>query len=171
MARLFFALWPDPPARAALAALAEEVAARTGGRAVAADRIHLTLAFLGEVAPAKAGAARAAAAGVAVDEFTLALNGIGAFPRAGVAWAGAEPLPEALAGLQSALAGRLARAGFRLERRAFAAHLTLARRIARPLGPEPIAPIPWCVTDFALVETVPPDGSYRTLERWTLGKG
>ncbi|MGH8798838.1 MAG: 2'-5' RNA ligase family protein, partial [Casimicrobiaceae bacterium] len=49
--RLFFALWPAPPTRAALAALAQVLAGETGGRATAPANIHLTLAFLGARPP------------------------------------------------------------------------------------------------------------------------
>ena len=55
MARLFFALWPDASARDALAKLALDVTAVTQGRAVPAAKIHLTLAFLGEVVDERRG--------------------------------------------------------------------------------------------------------------------
>lgn len=168
MARLFFALWPDAAARRALASLAGEVAGRSGGRAVGEDRLHLTLVFLGEVPRDRIPAARAAASGVAVPPFELSLDHIGSFARTGVAWAGVDPPPAELAGLHAALAGRLSEAGFGLEKRAFAAHLTLARRIARPVEGAAIAPIAWRVPEFALVQTQPGDGAYRTLERWAL---
>ena len=51
MPRLFFALWPDGPARAVLAGHAARLARLARGRAVPAARLHLTLVFLGAVAP------------------------------------------------------------------------------------------------------------------------
>lgn len=168
MARLFFALWPGEAARGALAALARETARDCGGRAVAGNRLHLTLAFLGEVPAGRVGAVRGAAAAVSAAAFDLVLDRAGSFARAGVAWAGVEPPPPALATLQADLAGRLAAAGFLLERRPFAAHLTLARRVARPVEGRAIAPVGWRVWDFALVETKPGDGRYETIERWPL---
>ncbi|MDH5265059.1 MAG: RNA 2',3'-cyclic phosphodiesterase, partial [Betaproteobacteria bacterium] len=65
MARLFFALWPDAAARAALADLARATANRYGGRAVPAANLHLTLVFLGEVDPARIAALRRAVDGLA----------------------------------------------------------------------------------------------------------
>src|ERR1700724_2954341 len=46
--RLFFALWPDAATSNALAALAQQVAAESGGRPTAPGNVHLTLAFLGD---------------------------------------------------------------------------------------------------------------------------
>ena len=50
VARLFFALWPAPEVRDALAAIARGLQAKCGGRPTRADRIHLTLFFVGQVA-------------------------------------------------------------------------------------------------------------------------
>src|SRR5882762_2480171 len=52
--RLFFALWPPHEAARALADWAGEAARELGGKATAEDKIHLTLAFLGEAKPEKA---------------------------------------------------------------------------------------------------------------------
>ena len=64
MARLFFALWPDEPARGRLAPLAAEVAAQASGKPVPIAKLHLTLAFLGEVDAARIDRAVEAARGV-----------------------------------------------------------------------------------------------------------
>ena len=47
--RLFFALWPDDDTRHALARLAKTRLPSGSGRLVAAQNIHLTVAFLGAV--------------------------------------------------------------------------------------------------------------------------
>jgi hypothetical protein len=46
--RLFFALWPDASMAEALATLAQQVAAESGGRPTAPGHVHVTLAFLGD---------------------------------------------------------------------------------------------------------------------------
>lgn len=65
--RLFVAADLPPPARTALAAVGEGLAARCGGRAVAAESLHITLEFLGpvppEAGPELAGAVREGLAG------------------------------------------------------------------------------------------------------------
>ena len=80
MARLFFAVWPDAAAAARLEALAREVALVTGGRPQPREKIHLTLAFLGEVAEERIGAACAAAPGG--ESLAIRLDCVGSFRRA-----------------------------------------------------------------------------------------
>ena len=169
MARLFFALWPAHEARGALAALARDVAARTGGRAIPPGKIHLTLAFLGET-PAD-GIARALAAAQSVQgrAFAARLDRLGSFARSGVAWAGMSSVPPELAALSNALGSASRREGFTLESRPFAAHATLARRIERRLAEEAIDPVEWEARSFALVESDLRTGKYATRASWDLG--
>lgn len=168
MARLFFALWPDAHARAALGARATEVARRCGGRPVPAANLHLTLVFLGEVEAARIGALGRAADAVTGGAFDLALDRIGDFRRAGVAWAGCgRPSAEMLA-LQASLERRVREAGFATDGRAFAPHLTLARRVREPVEPGDVEPVSWRVTAFALVESAHGEGAYRRLAEWPL---
>ena len=83
MSRVFFAVWPDAPTRNALDALSRAYAARTGGRAAVASNLHLTLAFVGEVATCRVTALQEAglAATAAEVPFTLTLDRIGAFQQ------------------------------------------------------------------------------------------
>jgi RNA 2',3'-cyclic 3'-phosphodiesterase len=169
MARLFFALWPPDAARAALSRLALDAAERSGGRPVAAAKIHLTLAFLGDVPAERAGAALNAADRVAGEGFIAEFDRLGTFGRAGVAWVAPSRPPPQLEALAAALAGQLRESGFVLEERAFAAHVTLARRIRRKVDgalPEPVA---WDANAFALVESDLRTGRYETRGRWILG--
>lgn len=169
MARLFFALWPEPPARAALAKLAAEVAQVAGGRAEREDRIHLTLAFLGEVPEERVASIAALAAATPMPELRLRFDRVGSFRRARVAWAGmGEPDP-ALAAFQSELAAALRAAGLELEDRPFQAHVTLARRTERPLPRAAIAPIPWRARRYALVRTERGSGDYADVGVFGLG--
>jgi 2'-5' RNA ligase len=169
MARLFLAVWPDAPARAALAALASEVARRCGGRAVPAAKLHLTLAFLGEADPARVPSGALAQVAARSAPFELALDRLGAFARAGVAWAGCAGAAPALLDLQAGAESRLREAGFALEERPFAPHLTLARHVRGPVAPASIGPVAWRVGSFALVESERGSGAYREVARWPLG--
>ena len=47
--RLFLAAWPNADVRAQLASLVEQCAACGQGRAIPAENLHLTLAFLGDL--------------------------------------------------------------------------------------------------------------------------
>ncbi len=168
MARLFFALWPDAAARVSLERLAAEVYRRTGGRPVAAAKLHLTLVFLGEVDPGRIPALACAAQRVAAEAFDLSLDRVGAFTRARVAWAGCERAPERLVAMQAQLERHIRDAGFAPDDRPYAAHLTLVRHARAPLAPDRIDPVAWRVASFALVESVPGGGTYRTLADWAL---
>jgi len=166
MARLFFAVWPDGAAAAALARLAADVAQVTEGRPMPREKIHLTLAFLGETAAVPMRAAADAARGVSFAPFRIALDRVGSFRAARVAWAGAHTVPADLAALQCALAARLAEAGFVLEARPFAPHATLARGVRTQLSPAAIPPIEWRVDAFTLVRTERGTGRYSVVEEF-----
>ena len=164
MARLFFAVWPDPGAAARLAALAGEFAIVCGGKPVPEGKVHLTLAFLGETAPERAAAAVDAARRVRFAPFPLVLDSVGSFRAARVAWAGSLAPQPALEALQADLAARLAAAGFALEERPFSAHATLARRAMRAVPRARIEPVAWTVDAFSLVRSETGTGRYPTLE-------
>jgi 2'-5' RNA ligase len=168
MPRLFFAIWPDALARSALGALAADLEARAGGRAVPVEKIHLTLAFLGEVSPDRADDLVKAADKVREAPFDLVLDRIGAFRRARVTWVGsgdpAPPLVSVEATLREALRAR----GFELEERPFTPHVTLVRKAEKTLAPESIEPIAWRVQEIALVSSEPGSGAYKTMASWAL---
>ena len=105
--RVFLALWPDATARTMLADLAREMAGKNGGRPTAPNRLHLTLAFLGDQSPVRVEALRQLASGIRAPSFVLALDEIGAFPRAGVAWLGASAPQPGLEALHGQLATAL----------------------------------------------------------------
>jgi 2'-5' RNA ligase len=171
LARLFFALWPDAAASAALSRLAAELAALSGGKAVPAGKIHLTLAFLGIVEDSRVAAAFDAAQAGRWRAFGMRVDTTGSFRGARVAWAGcASPVP-GLASLQSGLARGLAHAGFALDERPFAPHLTLVRKIARPIVQSPIPAIEWRVAELALVRSELGKGTYATMGAWPLLNG
>jgi 2'-5' RNA ligase len=112
--------------------------ARYPVRWVAAEAIHLTLKFLGDVDDMREDeiAAGVAAAVVGAKPFPLPVGGFGAFPsaqRPRVVWAGLEPVPS-LELLQHRVEQEMERLGFPTEGRPFHPHLTLGRvkRDARP---------------------------------------
>lgn len=131
--RAFVAVEITDEVRTALDGLQRELRqseARVGW--VAPGRVHLTLAFLGDIfaaqLPGLAAALDAAAAGC--PPFAFEVAGTGAFgpphsPR--VVWAGIEEPTGALARIQALVAGAVTQLGFRLEERAFHPHLTLGR--------------------------------------------
>jgi len=172
--RVFFALWPDANARERLAAAALDVAAQTKGVAPPAANLHVTLAFIGDVAPERIGALCGIGASVAASAapFVLALDCAGTFRGTGIAWAGASSLPSSLVELALDLAAGLLAEGFPVEQRAFTPHVTLARRARTPSLARLPAPIAWKVTRFALdaSESGRYGTRYRELAAWPLGR-
>jgi 2'-5' RNA ligase len=171
--RVFFALWPAEAARRAVAARARDVAASGRGRAPPMENVHLTLAFVGEVAAERLPALQAigAQAATAVPPFTLRFDRVGAFRDSGIAWLGTGTAEPALQALVDALAAGLAASGFPVERRPFRAHVTLARRCARPPAAASVPALAWPVAGFTLTasELAPGGSRYRTLAAWPLG--
>ena len=166
--RLFFALWPPPETAQALAAWARDVQQRTGGRATAEETIHLTLAFLGEADPARA---IAAAQRVRSTRFDLPIDTSQYWKHNKILWAGPRTVPPALQTLAAQLHQALSEDAFTLEKRAFAAHITLLRKASHPPQPLPALPsVRWPAHEFILVRSAPTGtGSrYETLARFPL---
>ena len=104
------------------------------------QNLHLTLKFLGDLAPEELDQASAglgdAAAGVA--PFTLVLHGLGAFPgleRPRVIWVGVAEGAKETQALQSRVEAALAQRGFVREGRPYSPHLTIGR-VGNPRGLE-----------------------------------
>ena len=167
--RLFFALWPDAAAASRLAEAAQALALLSGGKPVPPAKIHLTLAFLGDVDEARLGAALDCGEGLDHAGFEVVLDQWGAFRGARVAWAGCRKTSPALVRLQADLADRLRRADFVLEDRAFTPHVTLARKVTRPIGRQDAEAVSWTAREVALVRSELGKGSYSTLSSWRLG--
>jgi 2'-5' RNA ligase len=162
--RLFFAIWPPPDAARALAQWADEVQELSSGRRTPVGNIHLTLAFLGQAEPA-----RAIAAARRVNGMRHRLPIETAKYVNHMVWVGPREMPAALAALQSSLAIELFREEFILERRPFAAHVTLIRKARGSVLPA-VPAIEWPVNEFVLMSSsVSSRGaSYTHLERFPL---
>ena len=117
---------------------------------------------------ARLAAYEAALTDLAVPSLELILDRYGYWPRPRILWLGSSH-PAELYELVAELHRRLRGCGFTPERRAFQAHITLARKFSGPAPTRPpVAPIHWRVNEVALVESQSsPEGSrYRVLRRW-----
>jgi 2'-5' RNA ligase len=166
--RLFFALWPDAAARAAMAPHARRIAARCGGREVATRNLHLTLAFLGERSHASALALGAGAAALKFERFRLTLDQAGSWRRAGVAWLGSSKAPPALTALHRSLLTMLAAEGTSIEPMHYLPHVTVARHITSPIAEPLEKPIEWAIDALCLVvsELAPAGSQYEVMGSW-----
>ncbi len=165
--RVFFALWPDEAVRTALVRATRRAVRRAGGKPTPAEKLHVTVAFLGSVEP-DALARVLEVPPIAVGPFPLVLDTLGSSGRTRILWLTCRHVPPALAALETTLWERLEAEGFERERRLFRPHVTLARG-ARALA-DPVEPVEWPVTELALVESLPDRNGtrYEVLERWAL---
>ena len=104
---------------------------------IPADRMHLTIRFIGEVDDERASMVRQALEDpLAVAPFSLTLRGAGTFPKSGtprVVWLGVTEGREPLLRVEREITARLTPLGIPEENRAYSPHLTLAR-VRDPAG-------------------------------------
>jgi RNA 2',3'-cyclic 3'-phosphodiesterase len=139
---------------------------------------HVTLAFLGSVPEERVSEvkaiARQVATEVALTSVEVCFDVIEYWKKAGVICATARADSRAdgtRAGtLASALKSHLTAAGFAPDLKPFRGHVTLARKISRPVRQSDLSPVGWSFTDFALVEsrTETRGAVYRVLESFPL---
>jgi 2'-5' RNA ligase len=172
--RLFFALWPDESARAALAAAVARTVRRSGGRPVPAGNLHVTLAFLGTVPQPRLSelhqlACAQAAAFARAQPIALCFERLVHWSRPQVlcALAGEEPSASALA---TALKDASAAAGFNPDLKPFQAHVTVARKVLHARALPVLSPVLWEFAAFALVDsrTHPEGPVYSVVESYSL---
>jgi len=171
-ARLFFAAWPSPAVQESLGKLAQGLKRECGGRAIPAHNIHLTLAFLGDVARDRLARLEEIAAAVSGQRFELDVARVEYWRHNRIVWAGVDQCPGELQALAAGLEQALAPEGFRFDRRPYVPHITLLRDARRAPAMAAIPAVSWRVHDFALVESVPRERGrvYGVLRRWPLGK-
>jgi 2'-5' RNA ligase len=169
--RLFFALWPPEPAARSLHAWAEAAHAQTGGRVTRAATIHLTLAFLGDVAGDRVAPVIDCGRRVRGSAFDLKLDEGRWWEHNRIVWAGPRAMPEPLRDLAAQLDHHLQAGGFRTEKREFKAHLSLVRRASGGNALPPFEPVEWRAGEFVLVRSAltPAGPAYTTLSRFSLG--
>ena len=158
--RLFLALWPTPPVRAALQQLQQRWHWPPSAALVAPERLHVTLHFLGQVPLARLAQLRDGL-DVPFEPHTLDLA-----QARHTLWPGGLAVleleaPRALASLHAHLAQALRALDWPVEARPFRPHVTFSRRAfgARPPAP-PLHDAPaWTVDQgYALVRSIPSQG-------------
>ena len=153
MKRLFFALWPDDEVRSRLLEQARLLPINTGRR-VPPENFHITLLFLGNVEEQAIPELTDAAQALSISGFSLQIDQAGWWKRAKVAWLAPAYTPEPLPELVRQLNHQARLAGLPVDERDYSPHLTIARKLTRPLKPCTFEPIHWNVREFCLVESV-----------------
>lgn len=168
--RYFFALWPDEGVRERLSNLAHALQPGEGRRHHGED-LHMTLVFLGQIAPSQKRCMEAVADSVRGRAFTLSIDHAGYWPRPRILWASPAETPRALSQLVADLNNALSGCGHEPERRSYKPHVTLYRKAQRVV-PSPLeAPIIWQVNEFVLAASATPGRSgtrYQVVRRWAL---
>jgi 2'-5' RNA ligase len=162
---LFFALWPDTALRAALHEHALVLTQRSGGRVTRPGNLHLTVAFLGNVARTRISQLESIARDCAAGSFNLCLDKTGYWSRQHIVWMAPQSVPAAMSGLVLAMEAALQANGFRVEAREWRPHITLLRDAHAPAAVPPPA-LDWAVREFVLVESL--RGTYQVIARWPL---
>ena len=154
-----------------MAATAKRIAGsrKIGGREIPAERLHLTLLFLGDVAPDAEKRLLAAAGRVEGRAFDLTLDQAGCFFRSKVFWLGPSAVPRKLAELGQALHAAMAGVGLAPDRKELVPHVTGLRDIRHVIRPVPVDPIVWPVRQFVLVHsTLGAKAEYHVVSQWPL---
>jgi 2'-5' RNA ligase len=127
--RVFIAIDLPEDVRSGLAAIERELRQTTNSaRWVAAESIHVTLKFVGEVNDKKMASIDEALAGLTWKPFQVTVHGLGFFPgnrSPRVLWAGLQA--PTMEGLAEKIDSRMERFGFEKEKRAYRPHVTMAR--------------------------------------------
>lgn len=169
--RVFFALWPDEPGRAALTAWQPPLRKLCGGRAMRPDTLHATLVFLGEVVAHRLEALRLAADEVQGEAFELAFDTARYWGHNHIALAAPRHTPPQLTQLVHDLEQRLMKHRFRFDRRDWQPHVTLLRHAKWTDAPLPeMATVRWPVRNFVLVQSLSDENGarYEVLARFPL---
>ena len=129
--RLFIAILFDDDTVDKLSALRDGLHDLSShGSFVQRENLHLTLEFLGECSAEERNRAMRAMDSLSFPSFRLKLDRLGFFsrPDGDIWWVGIEK-NKALENLHSQLSQELEKRGFKLEKKRFKPHITLARRV------------------------------------------
>ncbi len=166
---LFFALWPDQTVRTGLVHLQHGLSGHDG-RWHHPDDLHMTLVFLGKVAPERLECVHRVAGKIAAQPFSIELNRLGYWKRPRILWCSPDHTPHPLIRLVHELQLGLSGCGFRPEQRDYRPHVTLARKAGRVDAGLLDVPVIWRPSEFVLAGSH--SGTelprYRILARWCI---
>lgn len=158
IARLFIGLELNDQARKTLDVFRRELLSTVTGKLTPPSLYHLTLCFLGQTPRERIPDLCALIDQVKKQPFPLSLGELGTFKNGSILWIGIEEPSPQLYELQRSLSGALDMAGFRVEKGAYAPHITLGRQVKLPKklpGPPKAS---FQVTGVTLFESTRSDG-------------
>ena len=160
--RLFVAIWPDRRVRDLIRQAQRNLELSKLGRLTAEEKIHLTLAFLGDTVDEEMNRMMAAIERLSFAPFSLELDLANSWPRSRVAWLGCSRGCSQLTQLAERVRRDLGERDS--NSKPFVPHVTVARNVKKKIHCE-IAPIEWRIDTVRLVRsTLTKDGAiYETL--------
>src|SRR6478752_1362145 len=96
-ARVFFALWPGVDVTRALAAAGSMAQEECGGRVIAAEKLHMTLFFVGDIESARLASLQALGSSIRGAAFEFDIDTIAYWRHNRIVWAGTRNCPGELA--------------------------------------------------------------------------
>jgi RNA 2',3'-cyclic 3'-phosphodiesterase len=163
--RLFFALWPDADLAQQFANAAAQLALINRTRLVSPKNYHVTLAFIGEVAPSRLAVLQRIGRSQQASCCAIAFDRLEFWRKPQVVVAAAAEHPPALLNLSARLHEALELAPPRLR-----AHATLARKVTQAPVLQAMSPLVWRATTFSLIcsETSGAESAYTVVDTWPL---
>ena len=167
---IFFAVFPDAEDAAAIAGLGARLHSEHAlkGPLTAPHRLHVTLLDMGaydKVRPNdRIARAIEAAAALAPPDFDVVFNRALSFSTSTFVLGGAEGLAD-IAAFRQRLGERMADAGFK-PKAAYTPHMSLVYGAGRRVAAQPIEPVRFRASSFALIDSHVGQGAHEVLARW-----
>lgn len=167
MKRMFFALWPDDATRQQCRSVVKKIAGKEF-RPVAAENLHATLVFLGNVDADQEAAISEAAGALTVPEMALTFASLDFWKKPQVLCLTSQNFSKEVSILVEQLTEIVTRYGITVDERPFKPHVTLARK-AKASAVVEFEPIVWHADAFCLVEScsTAKGVEYRVIKRWS----
>jgi len=139
-------------------------------RASPIDKLHMTLLFLGSVDGQTQDCLEQAVAELPLPRFELKFGHLHHRRRQQMLWLQPDAPAPQLQALVAALRRLAADCGLKIDARPFCAHVTLLRKLIRPVANLPKPDFVWPVQALTLVasKTLPTGAEYRCIKKWPL---
>jgi 2'-5' RNA ligase len=169
MKRLFFALWPSDAARQKIIQFTD-LLTDPRLKKVATKNLHVTLVFLGLMDDAQQQKVIEAADDLSTSPIEMQFDQLTLWQqKRGILSLTSSSQPEPLLSLVKQLQNKVTEQGIELDKRAYTAHITLARNL-KTLPELKVEAIPWYSNEFVLVHSLSTDHGvhYQVIKSWPL---
>ena len=168
--RVFYALWPDADVRACIAEAAGALSLGSVARRVPVENYHLTLAFVGDVSPARLAVLQQIGRDLRMAGCMIRFDAYEYWAESQALVALAREAPAELTELSRQLHAFDGAHGLDRIRRPLRPHVTLARKVAQAPVLQAMSPFHWSARSFSLVssDTSGTHSVYTVVDTWPL---